>query len=68
MVRCFIGIIIPEDRKNYIERIKKELVSMPIKCKFVESDNLHICISFLGEVEEKRIETICYFPKNVKHC
>ncbi|MDI6798452.1 MAG: RNA 2',3'-cyclic phosphodiesterase [Candidatus Aenigmarchaeota archaeon] len=58
MVRCFIGFLIPEEIKKDVEAIKDELSKLPIKCKFVERENLHVCFSFLGEVEEKRIEHI----------
>ena len=52
MVRCFIGVLIPEEIKESIELIKESLIKLPMQCKFVERENLHICFSFLGEVEE----------------
>lgn len=58
MVRCFIGYLLPEDKKEYIEEIKEEIKNLPMKCKFVERENLHISFSFLGEVEEKEIEKV----------
>ncbi|HKZ45160.1 MAG TPA: RNA 2',3'-cyclic phosphodiesterase [archaeon] len=58
MARCFIGIIIPEGLKGYLEGIEKELSSLPMTCKFVEKDNFHLCLSFLGEVEEGKIKGI----------
>ena len=58
MVRCFIGIMIPEELKNYLENVKKELSLVPIACKFVENENFHICLSFLGEVDDNKIKSI----------
>jgi len=58
MVRCFIGILLPEDVKNRVKLVKKELEELPIKCKFVEDENLHICFSFLGEISEGDIKII----------
>jgi len=56
MVRCFIGIMAPENLKNKIVSIQDSLKKLPIECKMVEAENLHICLSFLGEVEESKIE------------
>jgi 2'-5' RNA ligase len=50
--------MIPEDVKENIEPIKNELAQLPMNCKFVEKENLHICLSFLGEVDESRINDI----------
>jgi len=58
MVRCFIGILVPEEIKNKVKSIKKELENLPMKCKFVEDENLHVCFSFLGELDETKIKTI----------
>lgn len=58
MVRCFIGILLPEHLVERVEAIKKELKELPMRCKFVERENLHICLSFLGEIGEKKIKEI----------
>jgi len=58
MVRCFIGILIPEELKEYVESIKRELPDLPMNCKFVERENLHICLSFLGETDNSKIKSI----------
>lgn len=55
MVRCFVGVMIPEDLKNNIVNIQNAIKSFPIECKMVETENLHICLSFLGEIEDDRI-------------
>ena len=52
MARCFIGVMLPEGLKGSIATVKEELKRLPLKCKFVERENLHICLSFLGEVED----------------
>ncbi len=59
MARCFIGILTPEELNKNIEKAIEELKKLPLKCKFVEERNFHICLSFLGEVKEKEIEKIC---------
>jgi 2'-5' RNA ligase len=59
MARCFIGIMAPEGVKNKIISIQNSLRRLPIACKMVERENLHLCLSFLGEVEENEINDIC---------
>lgn len=58
MVRCFIGILLGEDMRDYIGKIQDELRKLSVDCKFVESENLHMCLSFLGEIEENKIKNI----------
>ncbi len=58
MVRCFIGILIPDEIKAKITKIQDEINGLRIKCKMVETENLHINLSFLGEVDENKIEEI----------
>lgn len=58
MVRCFIGLLLPENVKNRVAEIQREVAQLPLVCKFVEVENLHICLSFLGEVNEHEIDSI----------
>jgi 2'-5' RNA ligase len=58
MVRCFVGFFLPESIKERIVSVQEEIKKLPIVCKFVEKENLHICFSFLGNVEEESLEGI----------
>lgn len=58
MVRAFVGANIPEDIKRYVIDIQEQIKSLPVKAKFVEPENLHISLSFLGEITDAEIETI----------
>ena len=58
MVRCFIGILIPDELKKPIVELQEKIEKLPIKAKFVEPENLHLCFSFLGEKSEEEIEEI----------
>ncbi len=49
----------PEGAKNKIISIQNSLRRLPIACKMVERENLHLCLSFLVEVEENEINDIC---------
>lgn len=58
MVRCFIGIFAPEKIKNAMAELQDGIKKLPMDCKFVEKENLHISISFLGEVSDSEVERI----------
>lgn len=58
MVRCFIGFLLPENVRKEILSIQEEMKKWPITCKFVETENLHVCLSFLGDVNEQEVERI----------
>lgn len=58
MTRCFVGILAPEKIKESALKIQKEIEGLPIECKPVEKENLHVCFSFLGEIDEDRMKKI----------
>lgn len=58
MVRCFVGYLLTDDEKEKIVDLQKEMEKWPMKCKFVEKENLHLNFSFLGEVDENEIKKI----------
>jgi len=57
-MRVFIGIPFNDETIKGIENIQKQLKSLPAKCKYVEPENFHICISFLGEIELEKLNSI----------
>ena len=58
MVRAFIGIFLPENLRNKVVEIQKIVKTFPLKAKFVERENLHLTLSFLGEIDESEIKRI----------
>jgi 2'-5' RNA ligase len=58
MVRCFVGFLLPEEIKNKIVELQEKMEKWPMKCKFVEKENLHLCFSFLGEIDNSKIKEI----------
>ncbi|MBI2084174.1 MAG: RNA 2',3'-cyclic phosphodiesterase [Candidatus Aenigmarchaeota archaeon] len=58
MVRCFIGISLPENVVRHVNTLKRAIEQLPIEAKFVEPENLHITLSFLGEIPEMKIPEI----------
>uniref|UniRef100_A0A7V3RHU9 RNA 2',3'-cyclic phosphodiesterase n=1 Tax=candidate division WOR-3 bacterium TaxID=2052148 RepID=A0A7V3RHU9_UNCW3 len=57
-MRTFIGIEIPERQRKVIYEFWKEERSKNLPIKWVEFENLHITLKFLGEVDEKRMNEI----------
>lgn len=70
-IRSFIAIEIENEAtlKNIIE-LKHELENLELDAKFVENENIHLTIRFLGEVSMNTIEQIRevlnYVANNVK--
>lgn len=58
-MRCFIAIEVPENIKTRAVLIQKELSKLPMVCKFVEPENIHITLSFLGELDDKEVRDVC---------
>lgn len=58
-MRCFIAIGVPKDIKSQAVSIQKEFSKLPMTCKFVEPENIHITISFLGELDDKKVKDVC---------
>lgn len=65
MVRLFIGVLIPEEVKSDIVSLQESMSRMPMRAKIVEPQNLHISMSFLGEVRDDvgricgSLDTVC---------
>jgi 2'-5' RNA ligase len=58
MVRCFIAIMIPNELRPRILDVQRKLRALPMRCKLVEPQNLHITLSFLGERSEAEVDSI----------
>ena len=58
MLRLFTCIWIPDDIRKMIVEFQEKLKKVPIKAKFVEPENLHLTITFLGNVNETEVESL----------
>ncbi|MDN5363332.1 MAG: 2,3-cyclic 3-phosphodiesterase [Eubacteriales bacterium] len=56
--RVFIAIDIPEEIRDWLEEWQEELRRAGITAKWVERENFHITLKFLGEVEVGKLENI----------
>lgn len=57
-MRVFVGFFVPERIKNYVVNLQSSLEKLPMACKMVEPDNIHVCLSFLGDVGESEVKNI----------
>ncbi len=57
-MRIFIAIPVPEEIKEQALQIKSELSRLKPDIKWVEYENYHITLKFLGEVTEKQLDEI----------
>lgn len=63
-MRLFIGIDIPEDIKEQIVKIYRFVKS---NGKFVEYENLHITLLFLGEINDNKLQEIKSKMDNIEY-
>src|SRR4030067_1231766 len=67
MVRLFICVKIPENVKKKLVVAQKDLKNDKINAKFVEEENLHLSLIFIGETKEEKInETKNYMTESAK--
>jgi RNA 2',3'-cyclic 3'-phosphodiesterase len=58
MVRCFVGVFLPDGMKAYILSLQWQLKKLDLDCKFVEEANMHISLSFLGDVVDEKLDVL----------
>ncbi len=57
-MRTFIAIELPEDIRNALAQIQSHLKYSDADVKWVEKENIHLTLKFLGEIEEKKCEQV----------
>jgi len=57
-MRTFIAIELPEEIKTILERIQNDLKQTHADVKWVNPENIHLTLKFLGEIDEDLIEQI----------
>lgn len=57
-VRLFIAIDFDKDTKSYFETIKTKLENYCIKGRFTYTENFHITLLFIGELEELNVPKV----------
>lgn len=57
-MRLFVAIPVPEEIKQYAYAIRNELEFLNPDIKWVEYQNYHLTLKFLGEVEDYKIDRV----------
>ena len=57
--RCFVAIDLSREAINYIKEVQELIKKQNLFTgKFTESENLHLTLKFLGEIDEKQLEEV----------
>jgi len=64
-MRCFIAIDLPDEVKEELSKVQKE-INKNAKFKFVEPQNLHLTLKFLGEISDYNLNQIKEALKQIK--
>lgn len=57
-MRTFVAIELPNEIKSYLFEIQNKLKNLPAKIKWVAKKHLHLCLLFIGEVNENKLQQI----------
>jgi len=55
-MRCFIAFKLPDEIKIEACKVQKKLRSLGLQAKWVEFDNLHLTLKFLGSLSDGKVE------------
>jgi len=58
MVRLFVCVWLPKELIKRLLELQNDLKKIDIKAKYVEEKNFHVTVTFLGDVEENKINEI----------
>jgi len=58
-VRTFIAIELPDQTRSDIAGVQKDLASAGLKLRWVKPQNIHLTLTFLGDVDRHLITAIC---------
>ncbi|MEM2538049.1 MAG: RNA 2',3'-cyclic phosphodiesterase [Candidatus Methanomethylicia archaeon] len=66
LIRAFIAIDIDEKIVDSLVKFQEELASLDCDIKFVERDNIHLTLKFLGELSLNKINEICRLMNDIE--
>jgi 2'-5' RNA ligase len=66
-MRCFIAIDLNHEVREKIREIQESIRKLDVDVKFVEPENLHFTVNFLGDVDENGVNAIKKMLENVKN-
>ena len=54
-MRLFTCVWVPDTLKEKIKDFQQKMINLPMKVKFVETNNLHFTVTFLGETDDRKL-------------
>ena len=57
-MRLFTCVWVPDTLREKIKDFQEKMKDLPMKAKFVETDNLHFTVSFLGEIGNEKLSDL----------
>ena len=57
-MRTFLAIPLPKETKDLLSRIQEQLKTSKADVKWVEPQNIHLTLKFLGEINEEQLNKI----------
>lgn len=64
-MRAFIAIEFPKEIKDFLSGLQEQLKKSGADVKWVEPENIHLTLKFLGEIDEKKIEKIIQILEDI---
>lgn len=64
-MRCFIAIELPDPVKSCLAQLQDELKKCKADIRWVNPDNVHLTLKFLGNIKEEMLQTIINGMKKV---
>ncbi len=58
-IRTFIAVELPDRIRSDIDGLQKDLASTGLKLRWAKSQNMHLTLKFLGDVDRENIADIC---------
>lgn len=57
-MRLFACVWVPDALREKIREFQQKMADLPIKAKFVETNNLHFTVTFLGEISDEKLPNL----------
>lgn len=57
-MRAFIAIPLPPEVKRYLKKMQESLAAARADVKWVEHENIHLTLKFLGEIDQHTVEKV----------
>ena len=66
-IRSFLAFELPEEIKGIVSRVSGEMKKSPLDVRWVNVDNIHLTVIFIGNMSEDRLAGVDRVVKDVCH-